>query len=308
MVTSLHATRKVGASAAGVVARRYCLAGSLPPARLCTMTSAQSFLRAYDHELRTDAETPSADDVTLLGPLRLVTFARGRGFVTYQDLAGSDSATITGWVWSVVEHYRQQPEVTRLEWKTRGHDDAPGLVEALLDHGFVAEETESIMIGDARLLAADVPISDEIRLRRVIHEGDVRAMSAMQDAAFGDPVHSDNADALLDRLALRDGMELWVAEVGASIVGAGRLEPVADSQFAGIWGGAVLKPWRGRGIYRALTAARARSALALGKTLIHSDSTEYSRPILERSGLVKVSTTTPYRLIMARELSSDGSG
>jgi hypothetical protein len=32
----------------------------------------------------------------------------------------------------------------------------------------------------------------------------------------------------------------------------------------------------------------------MGKTLIHSDSTEYSRPILERSGLVKVSTTTPY--------------
>ncbi len=43
-----------------------------------------------------------------------------------------------------------------------------------------------------------------------------------------------------------------------------------------------------------MTAARARSALALGKTLLHSDSTEFSRPILERSGLVKVSTTTPY--------------
>ena len=43
-----------------------------------------------------------------------------------------------------------------------------------------------------------------------------------------------------------------------------------------------------------MTAARARSALGLGKTLINSDSTEFSRPILERSGLVKVSTTTPY--------------
>ena len=52
--------------------------------------------------------------------------------------------------------------------------------------------------------------------------------------------------------------------------------------------------WRGLGIYRALTAARARSALALGKRLMHSDSTEFSRPILERAGLVKVSTTTPY--------------
>ncbi|HVK35474.1 MAG TPA: GNAT family N-acetyltransferase, partial [Microlunatus sp.] len=55
-----------------------------------------------------------------------------------------------------------------------------------------------------------------------------------------------------------------------------------------------LPQWRRRGIYRALTAARAHSALALGKTLLHSDSTEFSRPILERSGLIKVTTTTPY--------------
>jgi hypothetical protein len=70
---------------------------------------------------------------------------------------------------------------------------------------------------------------------------------------------------------------------------------VPGTEFAGIWGGATLKEWRGRGIYRALTAVRAKSALAKGKTLINSDSTEFSRPILERSGLIKVSTTTPYQ-------------
>ena len=41
-------------------------------------------------------------------------------------------------------------------------------------------------------------------------------------------------------------------------------------------------------------AARARSAIRHGKRYITSDATEFSRPILERSGLVKVSTTTPY--------------
>jgi ribosomal protein S18 acetylase RimI-like enzyme len=102
------------------------------------------------------------------------------------------------------------------------------------------------------------------------------------------------ADALLRLLSLDDGMELWVAEVHGQIVSAGRLEPVHGTDYAGIWGGATREQWRGRGIYRALTAARARSALGTGKTLITSDSTEYSRPILERSGLVKVSTTTPY--------------
>jgi len=98
----------------------------------------------------------------------------------------------------------------------------------------------------------------------------------------------------LHRLSLDDGMELWVAEVGDRMVSAGRLEPVRGTDFAGIWGGVTRAEWRGRGIYRALTAARARSALRMGATLIHSDSTEFSRPILERSGLVAVSTTTPY--------------
>jgi hypothetical protein len=103
------------------------------------------------------------------------------------------------------------------------------------------------------------------------------------------------AHALLHRLSLDDGLQLWVAESDRQIVSAGRLEPVRGSDFAGIWGGATLEKWRGLRIYRALTAARARAALEMGKTLMHSDSTEYSRPILERAGLVKVSTTTPHQ-------------
>jgi hypothetical protein len=127
-----------------------------------------------------------------------------------------------------------------VKWKTRGHDVAPGLHEALVENEFVPGEPESIMIGEARALAV--------------------------------------------RVALPDGR----------IVCAGRLARVAGTAFAGLWGGATRPEWRGRGIYRALTAARARSALRMGATLLHSDSTPYSRPILERSGFVAVSTTTPY--------------
>jgi hypothetical protein len=165
----------------------------------------------------------------------------------------------------------------------------------LTRNGFEPDEPESILIGEARLLDVEVPLPAGVRLRRVTEEADVRAMRAMQDQAFADPVSGEWTDALLERLARRDGIELWVAEAEGQIVSAGRLDPVPGTDFAGIWGGATLESWRGLGIYRALTAARARSALAMGKTLIHSDSTEYSRPILERSGLIKVSTTTPYR-------------
>ena len=258
------------------------------------MTNSREYLEAYDRQLRTDAETPSAIAVQRLGPLRLVTFAGGRGFVTYQDLDGADAATIAGWVGQVLAHYRADPAITRVEWKTRGHDRAPGLHDALVAAGFVPDEAESIMIGEARLLAVDVTLPGEVKLRQVTSEPDVRAMCTMEAEVFGDPDGEDMANALLRRLARGDGMQLWVAEAGAQIVSAGRLEPVAGTEFAGIWGGATRPQWRRRGIYRAVTAARAHSALALGKRLMHSDSTEFSRPILERAGLVKVSTTTPY--------------
>ncbi|MDJ0312599.1 GNAT family N-acetyltransferase [Arthrobacter sp. H35-D1] len=253
------------------------------------------FLAAYDAQLRTDAETPSAIKVARHGPLRLVTFMNGRGFITYQDLDAADNAAIRRLVPEVMAYYREDPEITRVEWKTRGHDHAPGLHEALLDNGFTADDPESIMIGEASALAVEVSLPAGVTLRQVTEEPDVRAMSAMQDEVFGDPVSEEMADALLHRFAIDPGMELWVGEVEGRIVTAGRLELVPGTKFAGIWGGATREEWRGRGIYRALTAARARSALSRGKSLIHSDSTEYSRPILERSGLLKVSTTTPYR-------------
>lgn len=255
------------------------------------------FLAAYDANLRTDAETPSALKVTQHGPVRWVTFMKGRGFVTYQDLGDADADTIARLVAESVAYFRAEPDITRVEWKSRGHDHAPGLHQALIDNGFTQDEPESIMIGETKALSADVPLPDGVNLRQVTDEADVRAMSAMQDEVFGEPVSDEMADALLRRLSLGDGMQLWVAEAEGQIVSAGRLEPVPGTAFAGIWGGATREEWRGRGIYRALTARRAQAALGMGKSLIHSDSTEFSRPILERSGLIKVSTTTPYRWV-----------
>ncbi|WP_420836146.1 GNAT family N-acetyltransferase [Arthrobacter alpinus] len=258
------------------------------------MTISEQYLQAYDEQLRTEAETPSALSVTRLGPLRLATFAGGLGFITYRDLGGAEAKDMPGLVSGALAHYGTDPEIDKVEWKVRLHDASPGLPEALLAHGFSPDAPESIMVGPLEGLCANVPEPDGVTLRKVASESDVRAMSAMADEAFGESVDTRMADALLARLARNDGMELWVAEADGKIVSCGRLEPVHGTDFVGIWGGATLEAYRGRGIYRALTAARARSALTQGKKLVHSDSSEFSRPILERSGLLKVSTTVPY--------------
>jgi ribosomal protein S18 acetylase RimI-like enzyme len=265
-------------------------------------TDAADWLAAYDEQLRGEAETRGAVAVKQLGPLHLATFPGRRGFITYRGLAGADEGAIRKLVAEARSYFAADPSVTRVEWKTRGHDQAPGLHDALVDNGFNPEDPESIMLGRAELLAVDVTLPAGVTLRRVEERDDVRAMAQMQALVFGDDDFAERAGAILQHLRDSEELELWVAEHGGQIVSAGRLERVPGTQFAGIWGGATLPEWRGRGIYRALTAARARSALARGATLIHSDSTEFSRPILERAGLIKVATTTPYQHTPDRKL------
>src|SRR5689334_17286538 len=95
-------------------------------------------LRAYDEQLRQEAEVPSAITVDRLGPLVLATYLGGRGFITYRTLDVDGTPATEESVRQLVEqalaHYEAMPEIDRVEWKTRGHDHAPGLHEALLAH------------------------------------------------------------------------------------------------------------------------------------------------------------------------------
>lgn len=259
------------------------------------MLDATELLDVYDSQLRSEAEVYAAASVERHGPLWWARYDDGAGFVTYRSLDGWPDR-LESLVAATRAHFAAQPEVTEVEWKARGHDLAPGLPDVLREHGFQPGEEESVMLGEALALAVDVALPPGVVVRRITAEPDVRRMSAMQGAVFADDRTEESHVAdLLRRVASNvNGMELWVAEADGEVVSAGRLEPVPGTPIAGIWGGSTLPGWRGRGIYRALTAERARSALRRGLRYLHSDSTEYSRPILERSGFVRVTTTTPY--------------
>ncbi len=95
------------------------------PPRWGPITDVDDFLLAYDQHLRSDGETPSAIAVSRLGSFRLVTFENGRGFVTYPHLSGADAEHVPQLVTQVLDHYLRDPEITRIEWKTRGHDRIP---------------------------------------------------------------------------------------------------------------------------------------------------------------------------------------
>ena len=122
------------------------------------MSESARFLAAYDEQLRTDAETPGAVSVKRHGPLHLAAFRDGRGFVTYRDLGDAGTEALRRLVRGAVDCFRADPGITRVEWKTRSHDHAPGLHEVLLGHGFVPDPPESIMIGGAQALMEYEPV------------------------------------------------------------------------------------------------------------------------------------------------------
>ncbi|MGH3445325.1 MAG: GNAT family N-acetyltransferase [Nocardioidaceae bacterium] len=258
--------------------------------------SREELLTAYDGQLRGDAEVAGAETWDHVGPLWRAVYRHG-GFVSYESLERlGDVADIDALIAETVAYFAGLPEVEEFEWKTRGHDWPPDLDQRLRAHGLVPDEVETVMVGAATNLAVDVALPDGVAVRRIDH---VRARdtiigeaTAMQREVFGT---GPTAEDVIDRIDLMDGLEeFWVAEADGRVISAGRLTRVAGTEFAGLWGGATVPGWRGRGVYRALTAARARSAIARGVRYLHSDCSPMSRPILERSGLVAVTTTTPY--------------
>lgn len=262
-------------------------------------TLTRDLLHLYDARLRGEREFSASARVRREGAVLSGTYPGGRGFVVHDPTWAADEAEVTRAVEDALAPLLDDPDVVEIEWKTRGHDAVqPALHDALVACGLVPGEVESVMLGRADGLAVDVPLPEGVTIRRITDEADVHAMCAMADEAFGDPPSDRIAAALLHRLAQENGdpagMTLWVAECGGEVVSCGRLEPVPGTEVAGLWGGATRADRHGQGIYRALTAARARHALSLGFTLLHSDCSPDSRPILARSGLHEVTTTTPY--------------
>lgn len=254
-----------------------------------------ALLTAYDDQLREDGEVPASASSERHGPLLWVRLPTV-GFVTYRDLGGLVGEALDRLIDETVRHFRDDTDYDEFEWKSRGHDAPADLGARLEAHGLKSEPRETVMVGEASALAADVALPAGVVVRRAGEGGDLeddaRRLLAMQGAVFGSDRGPRLEDVLREVWAGED--EYWLAEYAGTVVSGGRLSPVPGTEFAGIWGGATLPQWRGQGIYRAMTAARARSALDRGIRYLQSDCTEMSRPILERAGLIAITTTTPY--------------
>lgn len=182
-----------------------------------------------------------------------------------------------------------------VEWKTRAHDLPTDLPERLVAAGFVAQEPSTVLIGFAEEIAADPVLPDGVVLRQVTAPEDLRRIADQQTEVWGFDC-SWVADMLQSWLSSDpDQLTILVAEAGGRFACTAWAVYHTGSEFVALLGGTTLPEWRGRGLYRALLAARAQASADRGYRLLHVDASRDSAPILRRCGFHEITTSTHYK-------------
>ncbi|HLY78365.1 MAG TPA: GNAT family N-acetyltransferase, partial [Caulobacteraceae bacterium] len=170
----------------------------------------------------------------------------------------------------------------------------PNLAAALAAAGFEEDGPETFLVLDmaATLAAFDPPAGIEVR--EVTDRAGAADLVAVSEAAFGrnEPWRLDQLVGRLDDPT----QALFVAYDGGAPVSSGRLELAPGKTFAGLYGGGTRPDYQGRGVYRALVAARAAVARRRGHRYLTVDARETSRPILQRIGFEPLTTIRDWTL------------
>ncbi|MFE3139939.1 GNAT family N-acetyltransferase [Streptomyces scopuliridis] len=248
-------------------------------------------LAAFDRRMRRDArpDGPGARVERVGEVVRQTGAAHDWHGVLWSDLTEDTAA---GAIAEQIEYFTSLGR--EFEWKLYAHDRPARLADLLRAAGFTPGPTEALMVTETGDAPAAPTLPDGVRLLTVTDAAGVELLADVHERAFG-----TDRTGLRERLSaqLASAPETVVAVValaGDTPVSAARMELPPDADFAGLWGGGTVREWRGRGLYRALVAHRARIAADRGYRTLHVDATDLSRPILERLGFRVLSTTTPF--------------
>jgi GNAT superfamily N-acetyltransferase len=235
----------------------------------------------FDAEMRLDP--PLDPGERLERGERFVRVVGRSAWVAYSALNESEAA-----VRVPAEAARSRSTGVEVEWKLFGYDPPPTLPGLLAASGFVADPPETLMVYDLLEGPPFPPASDSVEVRRSGDRTGLETAVEVSQTAFAPEPGWDVAD-YLPRLGT-PSFEVFVATVDGRPVSAGRLELPEGRAFASLWGGGTTPEFRGRGVYRALVAARADVARARGYRYLTVDARESSRPILERVGFRPLAT------------------
>jgi GNAT superfamily N-acetyltransferase len=250
--------------------------------------TAREILALYDRHERRQARPNGVRVETTPHVVRHVGRPGDPSWVVWSDLAGADvDAAISG------ERAYFGCLRRAFEWKHFDHDAPADLPARLMAAGFQRQAPEALLALDLGSPPAWLDEAPAVDVRSLGPEG-LADFAAVTVAVWPDLGMMWVARLREELTANHERTRLFVAYVGGAPVSVGRLESAPGSPFVGTYGGATLPSFRGRGLYRALVAARARFALALGARFLVVDAGAMSEPILRRLGFVHLITTTPF--------------
>jgi ribosomal protein S18 acetylase RimI-like enzyme len=262
-------------------------------------SSAEELLAAFESQIRQQVG-PAFDGWAFerVGPLLRATppahSPRGGG-VLFSDFSGMSGDDVDAVIRDTVAHFAVDGK--EWEWKTYAHDPPADLTDRLAAAGLVPEEVEALVIGevDAVVTACgDVAPPPGVVVREAEGDADFAGIGGLLAAVWGEPDDDHVAGLRAEKAADPDALRILVAVAGEQVVSAAWARFHAGTEFASLWGGSTHPDWRGRGIYRSLVGHRAAEAAQRRFRYLQVDASPESRPILERLGMLVVSTTTPY--------------
>jgi ribosomal protein S18 acetylase RimI-like enzyme len=242
-------------------------------------------LSLYDAEVR--ARPRAMQGLTVEQVEGLLVLTGLFNFVCCWDFAAADAGRV---VRALAARFGDSRE--GLIWDVYDHDQPAGLSEHLAAAGFAVEHDSTLLVMDLKAAMPAAPA--DVEVRRVTDHAALVDFVRVSAEAFG-----KSADWQLDAYAgqLESDQDILVnAYVDGQATGSSRLEMIAGSRFGGLFGGAVSPHFQGRGLYRAMVAARAAEARARGAEYLSTGARETSRPILERLGFTPLTRITRWVL------------
>jgi hypothetical protein len=254
----------------------------------------ETIRRRLDFERRSLARDGQIIEI-LPGATRSRSLDGSRHAVEFTSLSPADAdAAIT----AQVVHFHDLG--VDAEWTVCGHDQPLDLLDRLARHGFEIGTRETVVVHDLRYRPDWIDDSTPHLVSRVENLDQLDVYRRVELAVF--PKSSKYGFNQLSQNIRANSMRQtgYVAFMDGCAASAGRLETHPESWFAGLYGGGTIERFRGRGLYRALVAARARMAIELGARYLTVDALPTSRPILERLGFVRLTDTWPCMLRRAK--------
>ena len=247
----------------------------------------EKIFRRLDGERRELARTGEAVEV-LDGVTRWKSVDGSHHAVSFSAL---DERSADGAIAEQIEHYRGFG--AEFEWKLYGHDRPGDLLERLRGRGLEIGPREAVLIYELSAAGKWMGRSDGCEVVRVELEEQIADYRAVAERVFRKD-YAFTAKELTDAIRAESSEHRgYVAYVNGQPASIGRLYTHRQSWFAGLYGGGTIEAFRGRGLYRAVVAARARDAIAAGAKYLMVDALPTSRPILERLGFEWLTDTWP---------------